>query len=1477
MVQSSDESEPESPKQEEEEEEEVEQAIPVTEVDYSLYREVAIEALSKLLVLKGCDRSLLEEIVSKAPCATLPPNQEIVICDDSPMLIVLSGVLNVCVGCSPEADIGPGNVLNHAGMLGLHEVAVPFKPGPGKARNAEESVRLLEASTEAAVPSVLKTEAVNVQNLCPHHAQMTMASAHEKGGQSPQKPPSGWLRMEAKAGENRTAGHDTAVALITFDLVEQVLGTTDFAIQFKENLSHMLDKFKSILRHAIFPSVPPEVIWHLAGMTEYRYFEVGEMMVEEDDFGEHADVLYAVDSGKADVLKLVSLAGEDPLPQVVGHLQPGAIIGDITYIKCNLPRGASVRVTEAVRAISIHPTAVLDVLARFPGMIACFQGRLRDTVMLLQNSLPRPAEAMKGIYLFSHCDAAFLRAVGNICERKVYFAGDMIRHAGMNDDNLRLIEFGMARIEKDCCRCVGFGEAGTLLGERRFFKTQELRQQEVRLRVATPLALILFIPRQAFFSVLDSYPSEQKRFREHSSDAGSVKRDHDAANLPILRTCGPGFISSIAPGIRSITFKPGQTIIVQAAVDTGSMFIIKGGKADITVNERVVKQVATGDSFGELAILGFVKRRSACVRATTLCMCLEMPRAAFLAALEAHPEEQEHFQQLGRQHGVKVLSVQWPMFAGGAERLHSLANLYARRQITAKGKWATCNDEPLPEDCAVLVLRGEIKHLEGAKEKMLTEFSCFGEQVLIDLPRSQGRLVPQTNCEVQIMTKEIFQRILAECPEERDFVLQRTVDELAQKAQQELGIPKGSPGVLKFSAVFRVGSNEFRDALLRRLEARIVHPGQAIVESGSVDERMFILVKGTASNEGGGSCQGDDVTVCERCVCGESMVLGTARMHINTVRATTMCIVQTLTRESMDEVLVDFPQELEMYSRLRRSMGDLAELTTMEQMRQSYAFAEADPVFMQMACERADEVYYAPSEDIIKRGDTCKAGETSMYVILTGSATAEGEFGDELGKLSRLDLIGEGGCLGLAETRGAAVRNAKTSIALVLRLHGAAVERAARAFPDMIDNIVKICRQRSAANEEVGRARQAWKEDFVMPALLACRIFADFSRETVDKIADHLQQVTYTSGQCICQVGHSAESMIVLLSGEAVIMTKSGDTVGFLTEGAVIGEVAVLGLFPWRTATIRATCRTNVVLVPASLIWKVLKADPDSTAQKAFARLEEERREQVDRGMPMCALPLSVTVRDVVARVVALHADRFDLPPDATAKPQSQSRGPHFYIFVRGTANLMIGSRHIMVVSPGSLPILPEALLHEYGAEIVASTACEAYRVSHGDILLATHSVRTKWFKGFEALIDDAHVKVRSKLQAARSIIDMSKKRRPGSSIGSVYSLDLGSDLAPSILQGNCSEYTWSWQGSPSKSLRGRSKCSLTSSCVKFPAIDAAPNKACQRMGSVRSRSNPAQRGRTADGEMGFRGLDEEPLMKTHTMMSRPKSTAKLP
>mmetsp|Transcript_35776 Transcript_35776/g.64904 ORF Transcript_35776/g.64904 Transcript_35776/m.64904 type:complete len:1421 (+) Transcript_35776:57-4319(+) len=1307
--------------------------------------DLVVQALAEPRLFAGCGEAMIDNIAQEATLQYVPPSQDLQLSDEIPMLIVLQGAVSVSVGNSHEVSLGVRSVVNVAGMLGLYEAAEQFKPRG--ARGFDEASRgtvIWKEDEEGMEMSHLDIACLT--NLCPH---LSLQHAAGSVGQR-----SGWVSMNVKA--DKTSG--ATFAAVPFDVVKRYMTPL-----FERNMQRLIDNYFHIMRHSVLPGAPPEVAWAAANVAESLDFKAGQILVEADSL-EDPDSLIVIESGTADVeRRLYPTAGADAEPKVLGHLGPGAIIGDICFLNAQVPRAATVRARSNVKALKLPPGGLLEVLRTFPGTTACFGARLRDTTALLQESLARPADMLSKLHFFAECDRGFLRAVGSICERRVCLCGEVIKEESSTDDTLRVMEFGQVRVEKKDAGFSALTGVDTVLGERRFFGLPVTRAS-ASFTVATPLTMILVIRKQSFISLLDNYPNEQKHLRQlhefQTTDSGNAKREHLSAHLPILENCSSEFIAAITGSIRTVTFKPKQTILEQNAVDAGSMYILKGGQANISVNGQVVKQVFSGESFGELAILGFVTRRSASVWATRLCHCLEILRAAFVEALAEHPEEQERFEELSKQHGVHVKSTKWPMFEHAPSTFLSLLNLYARRQVLANGEWISTSSEPLPVDAAVMVFRGEI-HMttESGEKKVITEGQCFNEQVLLGLPVKPGtETMKPFNCEAQILTQDIFKKIVIECANHEQLE-QAIKNEMAVKAEEELGFSRGGWNVLKFSGLFRAGSSEnFLLSLRSKLDACLYQPGEIMFEQKQPGFHMFFLIQGTAVNEGDGQMKGPKPQILSPGeVFGEALILGSDNSYCNTLRAQSACMTQALSRVAFSEALEEFPEEKAKYDHLLKASPKLDLPSLLK--RQSKAFNDASIEFINIVCHLADDIFFAPGEEIMTHGQASKLGETCMYVLLSGSANVQAEFGDELAKLKSGDVIGEGGALGISDFRAATVKVFTDDIAHCVRLHGLSIEYATQVFPDEFEAMTRIYDQRTHANLDAERSRKLWLQDSVIPALLQCRIFKGFPLNIVHDIAEQLLQTTYEKGQTICQVGQSADSMIVLLQGKAELRSHEGDLVGHLTDGAVIGETAVLGVYPWRTAGIRTVRKSHVVFVPASLIFKILEAPGARSAREAFLQLEASRRQQVEQGWPLTCLPLQVNPQDICVRAIALHADHFNF---ATGDmwSSSQCREHHFWIFVKGKAILTIGHREILLLSPESSQLLPEASLVEYEASFTARTTCKAYRLNVSDVLLATNNSRLKWFKDFEQQIKDSSERIRQKLQGAKMIGRMQKQNR---------------------------------------------------------------------------------------------------------------------
>eukprot|EP00930_Biecheleria_cincta_P053518 TRINITY_DN3904_c0_g3_i1.p1 TRINITY_DN3904_c0_g3~~TRINITY_DN3904_c0_g3_i1.p1 ORF type:complete len:1339 (+),score=213.74 TRINITY_DN3904_c0_g3_i1:393-4019(+) len=1104
-------------------------------------------------------------------------------------------------------------------------------------------------------------------------------------------------------------------------------------------------------------------------------------MVDDDE------CLMIIQSGVVEASKLICLNSDfEATDRVIACLHSGAMIGDVCFLQSFIPRPASLRVKEEAEMVSIPAKKFLDVLARYPGVFASLGGRVKDMNNILQKSLGRTQETLEFSSLFHGMDPNFVRAVATISERKFVTLGEMVRGEDENTHEtsvLRLLEFGLVRVEERGAGCVAQVNVGTWIGERLFFNLQKATHAgSGLLRVGTPVAVLLCIPRSAFQALLNAHPQAAKAIAARSTtDAGREVRDHHLSKLAILQTCSRSLIDSIASSLHRRSFKPGQTIIVQKCDDGGSLFILVSGHAEVVINGIAKKELGPGASFGELGTLGLVRSRAATICAVSYCACMELERPMFMQALENHPSEKQHFEAFAKQHVADAQDHEWPIFTDMPEKLLYFLNLHARRENVQQGTWSNLAGEPLPVNAAVLVTQGEIARARGDKGKAVTHEvyragECFGEEVLLGLPSNSCELQSRTVCEVQLITKEIFEKILRDIPDARQEAAEGIKREMAFKVESTLGIARGSPDVLLFSALFRACSLEFVQKARAACEPRLYQPGEVVLERGASEDRMFILLRGKCLQEIDGPVEDRTVKVKPRMVLAESGMLGFLTSYPYTVRAQGLCLFQTLSKECFRGVLVNHPRESHLMSSLRCEEPDLVS-NVAHRLHKYDLFSHTSLQFVTMACKGSDEVYFAPEDEIITRGQVCRLGETPMYVLIAGNATVKLEFGDDLAVLKPGATIGEGGSLGIASVRSATVKAWKDGLVRCLRLQGLSLQRACGEFPEDYDALADHFRKRAQANAAFELARKAWLDEVVVPALLKCRVFRGFSSKLAHKIAQPLVKTTYAAGKNICLVGDRAESMILLLEGEAEIVTKQGEVVGRLFSGASIGEVGLLGLFCWRTATIRAVIKTTVVVLEASEVKRALKNSPGGS--QAFAKLEEERRSQVSRGVPMTSLPFDdCTAEDVAVRAIALHADRILLAPNQpwTVPPDSAMGGPHYWIVVRGRAALVMGpGEHpvnpIFTFRPGSGGLCPEQLCLQSGARIHALTPLEAFRISRSDLLLADRSVPTRWFKRFEKLERDVWKHLSAKLMSAKAVLDMARRELEMKSQGPLFGI----------------------------------------------------------------------------------------------------------
>lgn len=421
-------------------------------------------------------------------------------------------------------------------------------------------------------------------------------------------------------------------------------------------------------------------------------------------------------------------------------------------------------------------------------------------------------------------------------------------------------------------------------------------------------------------------------------------------------------------------------------------------------------------------------------------------------------------------------------------------------------------------------------------------------------------------------------------------------------------------------------------------------------------------------------------------------------------------------------------------------------------------FDRCRPDFLHMLIDNSQEQILNPDEVVFSMGDPCAFGVAPFYVVLEGQITIENHLEVVLGYIQEGDVFGTGGAIGLVDERSNCARASKGRQTLLCRVDGGTLEAALVAFPEEKDFLEETFFKQQTRNHDYEKARESWITGTVVPALAGTPLLAGCPEEFLYDVGAPLLEKTYKDGQTIVTVGQPADSMLVVLEGTAEIQAKSGAKIGHLTEGASFGEVAALDLFPCRTATIKAVGRCRILNVTSKALSRAIKCSPEELIRVAFPRLVESRRNQVQRGLPMCALPISARPDDVCVRAVALQAERIDLAPGQTwvPLPDSDTCGPHFGILVKGKAVLetIEESRLVTVLSPGSL--LPEGMAAEFRTHCRAITHCEAYRVRQNDFLVAVYSMPSaqEWFYRFRLLDKQVRAHLSSRLSAVRGVTE---------------------------------------------------------------------------------------------------------------------------
>lgn len=1389
-----------------------------------------LKALETERLFEGCSMEFLELLLREAKRRHLAPGEALRLSDCGSLFLIETGALRFEVGDDQFSVQGTGSIVNGAGFLRLLNEARVYKQrnptgAPARPRPARSQGYDVHGFGGAPPTIYLDFRGPPMQpeeydgpdettmafyNTRPYVCRMSCTSTSN-----------GWMNLvvtgaqpgeqPGKAGAALPGGGATVLALPSLqkiqDMIERRSNTGaelnikslgNFGINCEEihnNWTEMMEKFQL----TVFPGAPTEAMYALAASSRQTLVAKGNFVVAEGETGEDADALVLLVSGVASVLKKVRVEQGGVIQETVGRLRGGAIIGDISLIGASMPRPATVRAKTDVEAIVFPGRSILNVLASFPTLLNPATDRLVDTAECIKERLLTKTEVASSLNLFYGCDLGFVNDVASHGERRLLFAGETVVQQGSTVGTLFVLEHGRVSIQISGVGTVNEVPAGNCFGERTLLGIAA--EANATVRVATPFALALAIVRPALHRALKKHPVELEHFEKlKTSPQGGRISGSKVRHVELFRGCGTGFLEALNSKVTSAMYLHGQTIVVEGAYEEDpSMFVLSGG---IVVAERdghAIARISPGATFGELAMLGVSPERAVTIRAVTLCFIMSIQSSAFHQALEKFPEEKERFDGATTGGQKEAPRVVWPCLRGESSRLLYLLDLYADKFSCLAGD-RRLGQAPFNES-AILILEGEISVLDpqGKELAVLTAGCCWNERILAGARAKQTeRLLPITSCEVRVVNRETWGKVMAEFPNDLGKVRGAILRYMGDQAEKRLGYEPGSSTMLQQrTAFFSAVSDDFAKQARAMAETRIVEPGYDIVPEELVTEQIMVFegeqsktdklqfIEAGASHDNSPDegeeeedlvqelyifLQGNATLYCPlrgerpwQCgeVIGEAPFAGTTRLYPARVLANSVCLVQVYKKHEIFEAMAQQEgRDKELLHRLVNEAQPFGLSQMRKRLQRSFSFRNAHSAFSGALVRLPDVVLFPPNHLITEQGDECKLGESMFFLVLVGRVKVAGAVGTLFNMVGAGQVFGEVGAFGISKRRTASASTWEEGYVCCLRFTGAVVKAAVDEHPLDRDKLAQIWKRTEVKNRSTELERREWIKTTAIPALAQTPLLGGCPPSFFHSLSVLLQEQLYKTDSEIVKCGDKFENMILLVAGAAQMRTRVGDDIAVMRKGSIFGEINALGLFNYSMATIQTTERTRLLVLP-HLAMKQALATPAAKQEGitlAFQKLVDGRFDQVERGVPLCSMGIAAQKDDPRVRALALLAERTDLETGDEWTPVSDAEpsGPFFGVLVAGRVMVEIGPEHHIVLQLTAGAIFPEGLLASYGAVCRAETTCEAYRMRWHDFYMAvglSTPAASDWFWKFRVQEKATVERLTRRLQSVQGLL----------------------------------------------------------------------------------------------------------------------------
>jgi len=683
----------------------------------------------------------------------------------------------------------------------------------------------------------------------------------------------------------------------------------------------------------------------------------------------------------------------------------------------------------------------------------------------------------------------------------------------------------------------------------------------------------------------------------------------------------------------------------------------------------------------------------------------------------------------------------------------------------------------------VLVLRGSLVVKKKGEELLtLEQGSHYGETMLLSLEQVwRVSLVAYSSSMVCEIRRESFRRLLEDFPAE------------AQQYETffDLAMDRLFSGTRTHTCdIFTGLSQKMLEAFDEHMLRRVYFPGEIVLHDGPKSKELVLLQDGMAAVEIAGRTvrtetrgkkddiggrarlrsdmmsdddgEEEEVEEDDRPACfGELEFLGLSPVRKTAVKALTPCVCRILNREMVLHVARD--TDMEVYSSMLLQMFQkTVHKTSAEQasVLMDFISAGCSDEFLQFLSGHLEARLYPEGKLIWELNK--KYCSRSLQMVMSGSVRVTGVGKKDLPRLGKGDVFGRMSALSLRPRPSGASALYAAEHCCVEVLHQDVVVRALEIYHDQRGKVLTLDREAKAA-------AGAKAMDFV-EIVASSRIFSDMSHAFVQELAASAIDRIFMPGDVVMHQGAVEFSMFILVTGTADVfvsdVSKSDDPytvtkerspvrharsmsrVSHLAPGAICGELAMLGITPTRSATIKASA--------LCIFWEV-------TQDKAMAILDRYPQEHdlfgavivhnLDISVPgrLLQLPLLRAFDRKFRMLLTLYCERHAFFPDQQILKEGEA-GDKCYIFNLGPAMLQKKGFTVKTFSPGSHFGCDHMLgiNRLYCGSLIAMTVCHILAVSRSSYLLALEQYPSQ--KASQQLLRQQRVEAKELRQAIQRI-----------------------------------------------------------------------------------------------------------------------------